>query len=84
MKNKYEKFNPPSMWSKPTPCVSLSYSPLAGGSYLGGNMLSTRRPGETLQEYKERLIREVEMDQMSAEDAFDCYEEAVFNDAEAL
>jgi hypothetical protein len=38
MKNKYEKSNPPSMWSLLTPSVSLSYSPLAGDSYLGGDM----------------------------------------------
>jgi ribosomal protein L40E len=41
MKNNAKKFNPPSMWSKLTPRVSLSCSPLAGDSYLGGNMVNS-------------------------------------------
>lgn len=47
-------------------------------------MLITRHTGESLTDYKGRLIAEVTAKRMSAEDAYDCYEEECFSDMEAI
>ena len=43
-------------------------------------MIITRNLQETLEQFKQRLIEEIETGSLSAEDAFDAYEEAYQKD----
>jgi hypothetical protein len=45
-------------------------------------MILCRKPEETLNDFKQRLIEEVETDRLSAEDAFDAFEEAYLKEVE--
>lgn len=44
-------------------------------------MIITKELVETIEEFKRRLVEEVELGNLSAEDAFDAYEEAVQKEA---